>query len=319
MLLTLGGRTTAALGIASAWLDTLAGQPSSIAAHVVTAWLPTAVAIGAAGPPDMVIHGARLVRLMPGSGTGTRALGADNRTRPVVDLLSNRPYREAIRFEEPDGRAWEPGIYAVVVEGGGSAGNDVFAYVITLLPGSARQVAAPLAATRAWARFAGRWGVAAGLAEPIDSPGRLAIRFSAQEPEPVIAGGADYTRRCLEVNLVDSAQAILGISHPYDVQLSAIGIQRVYTDGSVMQPLPAQARSVVPGLSLVGAGEGSTWAPGWYRLLVTEGGVTRALPVCVGEVGGGQLAVPAGVGTRGTQGAAGSDVPPGQPPLEALT
>jgi hypothetical protein len=67
-----------------------------------------------------------------------------------------------------------------------------------------------------------------------------------------------------------------------------------------MQPLPAQARSVLPGLSLVGPGEGRTWAPGWYRLLVTDGGVTRALPVCVGEVSGSLLAVPPGAGTRGT-------------------
>jgi hypothetical protein len=247
---------------------------------------------------NMVVHGARLVRLLPGTGSGSGIVSADNRARPIVDLLSDRPYREAIRFDEPEGRAWEPGVYAVFVEGNGSAGNDVFAYVITLLPGTARQVAVPLAATRAWARFAGSWGVAAGVAEPIDSPGRLAVRFSPQQPEPLVAGGADFTGRCLEVNLLDTAQAIAGISHPYDVQLDAIGIERVYADGSVRQPLPAQARSVLPGLSLVSPGEGSTWAPGWYRLLVTWGGVTRALPVCIGAVEGNRLAVPPGVGVR---------------------
>lgn len=295
-VLSLGGRSTAALGIGSTWLDTISGQPTAVAAHTISGHLPRAVAIGVVAPGGLDVHDGRLMRLLPGAGGG--ALSAADRARPVIDLLANEPLREAVRFHEPDGRAWEPGVYAILIEGNGPAGRDVLAYVITLLPGSARQIAAPIAAARAWARFAGQWGVAAGLRDPLDAPGRLAIRYAAQQPESITGGAGDFSRRCLEVNLLDRAQPIVGISHPYSVQPDGVGIQRVFLDGSVELPQPAVARSVIPGLTLVAAAEGSTWAPGWYRLLVRSGGTLVSLPVCVGSVDGSHLAVPATAGQR---------------------
>ncbi len=305
-VLPLGGRATAGLGYGAAWLDTVAGQGSTVAAYGVTAYLPGAVSLGVVGPDGMSIEDARLVRLHPGPSTASD--GGVGRASPVVTTLSRQPLRQSVRFDEPDGAAWEPGSYAIVVEGTVGASHDGVAYMFTLLPGSARHTSAPLAATRAWARFAGRWGIAAGLLDPLDAPGRLAIRYAATGPETILGGGADYTHRCLEVNLVDSTQPILGVGHPAGIRPGAVEVQRVYLDGSVTLARPATALTVLPGLTLVAAGEGSAWAPGWYRLIVHTDTTSISLPVCVGSAGPGYLAVPGDAGLRpGPQAVVGQD------------
>jgi hypothetical protein len=91
---------------------------------------------------------------------------------------------------------------------------------------------------------------------------------------------------------------MLGISHPANAGLDAIGLDRVYRDGTTTWSSPAMAPSIVPGLSIVAAADGASWPPGWYRLLVTAGGRTSVLPVCVGEVSGSTLGVPGSAGDR---------------------
>jgi hypothetical protein len=254
------------------------------------------VVIGAAAPPGTRILAARLARPMPANPIG-EPVAVD--VEPVVTSLDQGPGRDVAWFEAPGGRAWPPGVYVVALETTSPAGGGQLLYATTLLPGSARSTSVPLAAARTWSRFAGAWGVAAGLVEPLDGPARLAVRYAAQTPEPVSASGADFSRRCLEVNIVDTATPILGLTHPFDQAPDAIRLERVYLDGTASLPAPSVARSVVPGLTIVAAGEGTAWPPGWYRLVIRTGDAAIALPVCVGEVGGTLLRVPPGAGSRG--------------------
>jgi hypothetical protein len=299
VVLPLAGRSAATLDLAAAWLGSAAGRdPGGTTPTTASVYLPRAVALGAGAPAGSTIDGARLVRLLPGDPL-TRPLVLDD-VPGVVTNIDDIPYQDVVRFEAPGGAPWPAGVYAIEVAGSGPGGTAVRSYGITLLPGSARAVPVPLAATRAWARFAGRWGVAAGLLEPLDGPARLAVRYAAQAPEPTVSGAADFSRRCLYVNLIDTAQPILGLGHPVDAAPDSIQVQQVFLDGTRALPAPAVARAVIPGLSLVAAGDGSTWAPGWYRLIVTQGTASSALPFCVGSVTGSVLAVPpqAGLSVR---------------------
>jgi hypothetical protein len=294
VLVPLGGRPVASLDLGSAWLGPTGER--SAAAGAPAAYLPTAVAVGVAAEPGLRIDTARLVRMLP-DGPASRPVLLDTAV-PIVTNIDDVPRRDVVGFEAPGGRPWPAGIYAVQLVATGPAGLLTRTYPITLLPGSARSVPAPLAAARAWARFAGSWGIAAGLREPLEGPARLAIRYAPQVPEPVAARGADFSRRCLEVNLVDTAQPILGISHPLGAAPDSIGLERIFLDGTTAGPDPAVARSVVPGLTLVAAREGAEWAPGWYRLILGQDGSATALPFCVGRVIGSMLAVPADAGRR---------------------
>lgn len=297
-LMGLGGRQTAGLGYGTAWLDTLSGQASQVTAFGVTAYAPAAVTFGVVAPDGLRVDSGKVVRLRPGlaggpTGPADRAVGVPTDIEGRAGVV-----RQAVRFDEPDGRAWEPGTYAILVDGVGPNGHDTVGYLLTLLPGSARTTAVPLAATRAWARFSGRWGIAAGLLEPLDAPGRLAIRYAATPPEAVVSGGADFTTRCLEVNLIDTGLPILGIGHPTGIRPGAVEVQRVYLDGSVSLARPVTALSVLPGLTMVAPPEGSAWSPGWYRMVVHTDTARLGLPVCVGSSGPGYLTVPSDAGTR---------------------
>ena len=288
VVLPLPGGAGSSLDLAGIWLGRDAGALA--VAGTASAYLPRAVALGAAAPPGSTIESASLVRLLPEGPNGQPIVL--HSTFAVVTNIDDEPYREVVRFEAPEGRPWAPGVYVIQITATGPAGSQLAAYPITLLPGSARAVPPALTAARAWSQFAGAWGVAAGLLEPVEGPPRLAIRYAPQTPETMVSGGADFSRRCLEVNLVDAAQPILGLGHPIDWGLDSIQVQRVFVDGTVARAAPAVAQSIVPGLSLVAARDGAAWSPGWYRLILRRADVTTALPFCVGQVAGSSLVVP---------------------------
>jgi hypothetical protein len=288
VVLPLAGRPGSTVDLAEVWLGRDGGAFSSTA--TAKAYLPRAVALGVAAPPGATIASARLIRLLPEGTAGQPTVLED--APAVVTNIDDEPYREVVRFEAPGGRPWAPGAYAIQLSAMGPSGGRLLRYPITLLPGSARAIPAPLTAIRAWSRFAGSWGVAAGLLEPLEGPPRLAVRHAPQTPEATISGGADFSRKCLEVNLVDAAQPILGIAHPVDWVPDEIAVQRVFLDGTVATAAPSVAPSIVPGLSLVAARDGAAWSPGWYRLILSAPGPTTALPFCVGQVSGSSLLVP---------------------------
>jgi hypothetical protein len=240
---------------------TLSAAEAWLGGHtVVSAWSPRATALGVVLPSAALDATAVIRRVTPEEvfAGPVATIG----TRPGASGVSTY-----VQFDMREPYRFEPGVYAIEAHWSGGEGADAGTWHIELRPAPADPVTTFLAAAQRYAPVAGSWGLVIGGAGADDSPVAVASLEDGV--------GCD--------DAVSPAQVlVIGITHPPDVDPGEIDFSRV-RGGSGTEPVALRiARSVVPGLTLIGGRSAWALAEGTYVLTLEHEGERRTIDLCVG-------------------------------------
>ena len=276
VVLPLPGEPGTRLDAAAAWLDVATGDRAGEARRVASTWHAGAARIGVMLPGGAHEASGTLRRLTPGSTPDVRLAQIGDR----VDA-SNNP-TAFLLFRTADGEAWPAGTYALEATWDGPGGRRAATWHLELTPGPLESETNMMAAARVFGPFAGRDGLLIGSTEQLRDPQRAAsLQPRPIEVDPAAPGRSLRTIGC-EGASIDARPPVIGLAYPVDRVPSSVEVTVL---GPFDRPNAVRLRSaidVVPGLTLLAPGRGSTFSDGVYRISIRDDRGVRELRVCIG-------------------------------------
>jgi len=264
-----------------AWLDVDAGagagatggQPPSFVARASqqrVTWL------GVILPPDSTVQSMLLRRIAPLDDPPGLVGESVKGSGPDVSYVAFAPRGSA---------TWHPGVYAMSVAWADSRGAHDETWHVELRPGPLSPDPVLLAATRAWARYAGSSGVLLGTRIPgiAPAPGIRLLKIGAQTGTLYPGLGGAILIGC-GTAVVGGRPEVIGIVGPVDQDLTPVA-SRTLVPMADSGPLPTlTAAGAVPGLALVAPVLTAEFGgPASYEFRAGSGVAAPGYTICIGS------------------------------------
>jgi len=277
VVLPLAGEPGPRLDPAAAWLDVATSRRAGDPPRVASTRRTGAGRIGVMLPGGAHDASGVLRRLTEGSAPDVRTA----QTGARVDA-SNNP-TAFLLFRAPTGDAWPAGTYALEATWTGPGGAKAATWHLELTPGPPETETNLMAATRVFGRFAGRDGLLIGSIEQLRDPERAA-RLQPRRIEVDAAGGRPSVRPigCDDAS-IDARPPVIGLTHPAERVPTSVAVTVLGRSGRSIAVRLRTAIDVVPGLTLLAPGRGSTFPDGVYQITIRGDDGVRDLLVCIGS------------------------------------